>query len=209
MIRYSKQMLLGSSGLLLVATSLIVAGTYALFSASKDYTTHIQTGNLDFQLLRTKLDGLGALEDGTIGTLPTDTTIVDLTESGKEAFKLINVVPRCSYVATFELENIGTTAFKSTVKVVTPNVTDLEGNDADDYILDYLNITISCGQASSTFALADWEDTAAFDLGNTLVGAEPTEFKITAALDEEAGNDAQNVCVDFGIQLHSVQILEA
>lgn len=196
-----------SSALLVASAMSVVGATYALFSAEKTFPAHITTGNLDFTLARTKVDAKvmdvhGLLVDHT------DPTLIDLTTTGEKAFEALNAVPGCEYTAYYQIDNTGTTAFDTVVSIEQVVVENIDGTTADDYILDYVRITIACGTNSTSFLLSEVATKNSLDLGVVLVDGGNTEFTIKTEILKEAGNDAQNLDLTYGIKLSCVQVLE-
>ena len=104
-----KRSLLVSGAVVLLALTIIVGMTWALFTDTVTVENHLQAGDLNFTLERTKLETYSI--DATTGYLasatnndvvnfsnPTDKNVFDL-ESGSK------IVPRSSYTATMTISN--------------------------------------------------------------------------------------------------------
>ena len=198
--------LLLSLALLLAASMAVVGGTYALFSAEKSFPAHVTTGNLDFSLSRTKvvakvMDSHGLLVDYT------DPTLVDLSATGEKAFEALNAVPGCEYTAYYSLENEGTTAFETVVSIEQVVVEKIDGSAADNYILDYVRITIACGSETTSFLLSELATKNSLNIGVSLADDLETVFTIKTEILETAGNEAQNLDLTYGVKVSCVQVL--
>lgn len=191
--------------LILIATGAAIGGTYSLFSGSSSASTHITTGNLAFSFKRVKLESkvlgeTGLLEDEV------DESVVDLTTTGQDALIASNTVPGVSYVATFNLKNIGTTAFKSSISIIDPIAKDSENQDIA-YLFDCFKVTMAIGDNTTSFLLSEIDGVnSVLNLGNSLVNSEKV-FTIKTEFLEASDNRAQSCSLTYSLSLNAIQIL--
>lgn len=201
-----KGLVVTSTILLLVAGAVAIGGTYSLFSGQASTSTHITTGNLKFDFSRTNLESKTLNDKGVLETT-VDSTKVDLTATGTNAFDAINAVPGSSYIATFNILNTGTTAFASSIKILNPVAEDSEGKN-NDYVLSCFKITLTHGETTSTFLLSEINDNnSSLDLGKLYV-QENTNFTIKTEFLVDSNNDAQNCSLNYSLSLDATQVLE-
>lgn len=201
-----KGLVVTSTILLLVAGAVAIGGTYSLFSGQASTSTHITTGNLKFDFSRTNLESKTLNDKGVLETT-VDSTKVDLTATGTNAFDAINAVPGSSYIATFNILNTGTTAFASSIKILNPVAEDSEGKN-NDYVLSCFKITLTHGETTSTFLLSEINDNNfSLDLGKLYV-QENTNFTIKTEFLVDSNNDAQNCSLNYSLSLDATQVLE-
>ena len=184
--------------LISISSAALVTATNALFTGNKEVETHVVTGNLDFEFYRTKIVGQSLGSDGYLADYKSD-KLVDLTETGADAFSIDTLVPGSTYTATFNLKNVGTTAFKSNISLI-----DIEC--ANQYLLDKITITTEYNSVVEEYALKDYASIV-LDLGQLAVG-EDLDFYVSLSLPEAADNQAQNSNVNFAIKLDAVQVLK-
>lgn len=104
-----KRSLLVSSAVILLCLTVIVGMTFALFTDTVEVENHLQAGDLNITLERTKLETYSI--DSTTGYLKstTDNTVVDFSNpTGKNVFDLTTdskIVPCSSYTATMRISN--------------------------------------------------------------------------------------------------------
>ena len=191
-----RKILLSITIISLSSTTLITA-TKALFTGEEEIKTHVVTGNLDFEFKRTNLigetlNGRGFLEEFK------DNSKVNLKESGANAFNIKEMVPGATYKGTFNLVNIGTTAFNAQV-----SFTNLE--KSNEYILKQIKVTLDYENISSTYSLIDFNKIS-LDLG-VLASKEEVNFIISINLPSDTNNEAQNSNVNFDLRLDATQVL--
>ena len=191
-----RKILLSITIISLSSTTLITATT-ALFTGEEEIKTHVVTGNLDFEFKRTNLigetlNGRGFLEEFK------DNSKVNLKESGANAFNIKGMVPGATYKGTFNLVNIGTTAFNAQI-----SFTNLE--KSNEYILKQIKITLDYENKSSIYSLIDFNKIS-LDLG-VLASKEEVDFIISINLPSDTNNEAQNSNVHFDLRLDATQVL--
>ncbi len=213
---------------LFICTSLIVGGTYALFTDTVDVNTHLKAGNLDVTLKCTKYSYTVLTEDGIMKTVDAD-TCPDLS-TNKPLFKDMKAVPTTKHTATVFIGNAGSTAFTYGVRITWNGVT----SDNDKALANQIKITIvntmgtlldTSDDVTKTFMLANCESADNdFNLGYLLAGennetaGEGNNIIITAEFLDDGrpgvdtnvikNNDAMNGEVTFDIQVYAVQMTE-
>ena len=116
-----KRSLLVSAAIILLAMTIIVGVTWALFTDTKKISNHLQAGDLAITLKRVELTKRTLNADGKLATYPTDTTVKYFTAPTDEnVFGLVEgekVVPGTKYVANMQIENHSDLAFGYWVKI--------------------------------------------------------------------------------------------
>ena len=108
---------------IVLCVTLMVGGTYSLFSDSASFRTHLQAGTLDVTLTRTAY-AYSVINSSTgEGTIITASKTDDYTDSADltNAFELPEnavIAPTNTLSATFEIKNNGNVAFTYTVKLI-------------------------------------------------------------------------------------------
>lgn len=183
--------------LISISSAALVTATKALFTGKQEVPTHVVTGNLDFEFYRTKVEGQALTAEGYVDDYA-DNTKVNLTESGADAFDIDLLVPGSTYTATFNLKNVGTTAFESNISFI-----NLECDN--QYLLEQIVITTEFNAVTETYSLSEYA-TINLELGHLAV-SEDLDFKVSLSLPSTADNKAQDSDVKFAIKLDAVQVL--
>ncbi len=210
--------LLSASVLMMLAAGVLVGGTYALFTDTAKITNHLQAGNLNISLLRTKLtkktlDDLGYLKEET------DTTIVDFSGVNEtNMFGLSEdevIVPTSSFTADLKLINgkvsadystitPSSVAFKYNVKIVVDS-----SSDAD--LISQLNVVVKQGDTEVKNQTLD-----SFDNNVVLEGVMDKEDEFTTFsvqlnfvnLEPSENNKAQDKEATFDLVIEAVQLVD-
>ena len=157
-----KRSLLVSGAVILLALTVIVGMTWALFTDTQNVSNHLQAGDLSITLKRTELIKTTLNEGGYLVELPVDTTVVNFSNPTDEnVFGLKTddqgnvtekIVPGSKFVATMEIENNSDVAFGYWIEIVCTDKTSGEdlakqlsvivntGNDDESTINDGLKI---------------------------------------------------------------------
>lgn len=198
--------LLASSIIILLCVTMLVAGTYALWSDSVSVDNHLTAGSLKVKLERTNLNK--TLLDNQTGYLVTSTvdTVVDFTDSNTQDDNVFDVsegekvVPGTSYEATMKIKNNGDVAFEYDVIIKLTSVNNALANQLKVYIdgvdKGYLSEFVQNGQAvidSQTMAKND----------NAKVFVVKVVFEHLAT-----NNEAQNQEVKFDLLVNAVQVTQ-
>ena len=117
-----------------LSLTVLISSSKALFIGEEEVKTHVVTGNLDFEFNRTKLIGEALNNRGFLEKF-NDESKVNLKESGANAFNIKEMVPGALYQGTFNLVNIGSTAFNAKI-----SFTNLE--NSNEYILNQIKISL-------------------------------------------------------------------
>lgn len=212
-----KRSILMSVMTLMLCLAMVAGGTYALFTDSVRLTTHLQAGNLDITLHRTKLESkilderTGFLEDYTNGNIidfsnvdPFHPNVFDIEQGDL-------IVPGSTYKSTLRIQNNSNNskvAFGYWVEIV------LHGADpelakqlqikvmTDDgkYIEHRLNTGSTLGSEQYPIAILAIGQEDYFDVSVTFVD-DRVDNSIT-------NNNAMNQNVYFDVVVHAVQVTE-
>ncbi|MBO4855998.1 MAG: hypothetical protein J5511_01310 [Bacilli bacterium] len=199
--------LIASAIIATLALGGVVAGTFALFSRQVSTTAHIKVGNLNFSFARTKLVSNSLDAQGTISET-VDNTVVDLSNDGADALDVDGAVPGASYELTFKLSNTGATAFSTVVSIPELSVKDDQDNNApsDSSIYAATTVTFEATGATAVSYTLD-QNRSDFQLPKLIKDGEQ-EFTMKVEIGDNAGNDAQGLTINMGIQLVATQVTE-
>ena len=177
--------------------TVLISATKALFTGQEEIKTHIVTGNLDFKFERVNLTYESLNEKGYLEKYNDDSKI-NLKETGANAFNINEMVPGSMYNGTFNLVNIGSTAFTSKISFI-----NLE--NSNEYILEQIKISLDYNNENITYSLIDFNKIS-LDLG-VLELNENINFAISIYLPIDTNNDAQDTYVNFDLRLELTQVL--
>lgn len=145
-----KRSLLVSGAVILLAMTIIVGMTWALFTDTQKVSNHLQAGDLSITLNRTELTKTTLNESGYLVELPKDTTVVNFSNpTDKNVFGLTTdkdgnvtekIVPGSKFVANMEIENNSDVAFGYWIEIVCTDKT----NGAD--LAKQLKVTVNTGE---------------------------------------------------------------
>lgn len=180
-----------------LSLTVLISSSKALFIGEEEVKTHVVTGNLDFEFNRTKLIGEALNNRGFLEKF-NDESKVNLKESGANAFNIKEMVPGALYQGTFNLVNIGSTAFTSKI-----SFTNLE--NSNEYILNQIKISLDYDGNNNTYSLIEFNKIS-LDLG-VLESKEEVNFIISINLPSDTNNEAQNAYVNFDLRLEATQVL--
>ncbi len=193
---------------LCISCTVIVGGTFALFSDTDTVSNHLVAGNLDISLDRIGYTEYVLGEDGTMVLKNADTAPVDLVENDDKLFSMVNAVPSSYYEATMQVTNNGSTAFDYGVSIIWN--TDGKASAQQMAFAKQIRITVSSDKINNeahtvSFMLADCA-TNSVPLGYMLKGANPESFTIKAEfIDSEDNNAAMLATLDFDMQVYATQ----
>ena len=214
-----KRVLLVSSSVILLCVSIILGMTWSLFTDTVTVENHLQAGDLNITLIRTKLEtysidtNTGYLvsatnEDDVNFSNPTDKNVFDLTADTK-------IVPCSTYTATMEISNSQTTsdvayAYWLEVKLIT---TGLSQDEIDALKLDeQLKITIvsEAGTASKTLDEGLTVGSESAPIGTLALNDPADTFTVTMEFVDGANNNsAKTQKLQFDLVVHAVQVTQA
>ena len=177
--------------------TVLISATKALFTGQEEIKTHIVTGNLDFKFERVNLTYESLNEKGYLEKYNDDSKI-NLKGTGANAFNINEMVPGSMYKGTFNLVNIGSTAFTSKISFI-----NLE--NSNEYILEQIKISLDYNNENITYSLIDFNKIP-LDLG-ILELNENINFAISIYLPIDTNNDAQDTYVNFDLRLELTQVL--
>lgn len=216
MKRGFKSIALSMVGLLLSVT-LLVAGTYALFSDSATMKTHLQAGTLDAQLLRKGYTTQSLDDKGYLQTdVHTDSPYLDVSNlpTNPSASNYVNVFgmdlddkisPTAEMSADMQIKNNGSVAFIYEIEILP-----VAGSGAElleqltlsvtvngtTYQADAGELTLKGTPDSDGKVSADWHVPA----------GQSKDFTVTVTFADQAdNNDAQGQTVVFDLTVKAVQ----
>ena len=190
----------------LLSISVLVAGTFALFSDKTETNVHLQAATLDAKLYRTSVTGKRVDGNGVIVGYE-DKTVVDLEQDGAALFDFSNVLPGVEQEVTLKIENHGTAAFDYFVSIVNVQAT----SDADKALLSQISITFTPnGGQAVEFSLGEYIEKGQNVKFGTLTSGETAtsaEFKIKATFVDggEIDNSAMGGKVVFDVSVEALQ----
>jgi predicted ribosomally synthesized peptide with SipW-like signal peptide len=139
--------LLVSSVVILLAMALIIGVTWALFTDTQKVSNHLQAGDLSITLKRTELTKKTLTTNGYLVDLPTDTTIVDFSDSTEANVFGIGrgekIVPGSKFVAKMDISNESDVAFDYWIEIV------CEDQEAGANLAKQLRVTVNTGSDTS------------------------------------------------------------
>ena len=195
-----------SAVIALLSVSLLVLGTFALFSDSSESNVYLQAASLEARLYRTSLSGNRLEEDGTLKPFE-ESGRVDLEKEDSAIFSLENVVPGVEQTAVLSIENHGGVAFDYCVSVV--NVA--AESAADKALAQQLKITVSPAEGEpEVFYLNEYEEKGQnLKLGTLAAGESVTKAEFSVKVEFVSGetidNSAMNGKAVFDLRVDAVQ----
>ncbi len=200
---------------LMLGVSLLIGGTYALFTAKTSITNHLSAGNLNVSLLRTSYTKTYIDADGYLKE-KTDNNEKDFSGTSSEnVFGIENnevIVPTSSYTANMKLMNgkkSGSTYVKSSV-AFTYNVKLSVGTGSDTALTSQLNVTIKQGSTTVSKKLSEFGTESTLFSGTMTLKDEYQIFSVTLAFpDLTSNNSAQNKSATFDLIVEAVQKTKA
>lgn len=212
MLKGKMKTLLSAAVLSMLGVSLLVGGTYALFSSKVSVTNHLKAGNLNISLVRTSyskwvLDDDGYLEEKTDSTETDFTTANDQNIFGLETDELI--VPTSKFSADLKLINgkkVDGSYVKSSV-AFTYTVSLLTYSTSNSDLLDQLQVTITKDTTTVTKKLSECENLEVFS-GVMTTSDEDAAFTVALEflnLDNSENNKAQEKEASFDLVVEAIQ----
>jgi predicted ribosomally synthesized peptide with SipW-like signal peptide len=186
--------------------SIIMGGTFALFSDSENVGNHLVAGNLDITLVRTKLTSTYLTDRGFLDTI-TDDVDKDFTNNANENVFALDgalIVPKSKYIADMKITNNSVDAKSNVAFAYWIEIVYL-GDDSVD-LASQISITVDDGE-SKRLNQGLYVGSAAAPVGILGVN-ESGEFTVTVEflnLDNEINNVAQGDSVLFDLVVHAVQ----
>lgn len=115
-----------ASVMIMLCTSVIVGGTYALWSDNVAVNNHLSAGSLKVELKRTYLEKYVLGDDGYFGDPIKDNTETSTTANMFEISDDEVFVPMTYYAARLKLTNIGDVAFNYVINIEVDKNSDVE-----------------------------------------------------------------------------------
>lgn len=139
--------LLVSSAVILLAMTLIIGVTWALFTDTQKVSNHLQAGNLSITLERIELTKKTLNLDGYLVDLPVDTSIVDFSNpTAANVFGIgekEKIVPGSTFTAKMDISNNSDVAFGYWIEIV------CEDQEAGANLAKQLRVTVNTGTDTS------------------------------------------------------------
>ena len=212
MLKGKMKTLLSAAVLSMLGVSLLVGGTYALFSSKVSVTNHLKAGNLNISLVRTSytklvLDADGFLEEKTDSTETDFTTANDQNIFGLEANELI--VPTSKFSADLKLINgkkVDGSYVKSSV-AFTYSVKLIKDDESNSDLLDQLEVTVTKDTTTVTKKLSECENLEVFS-GVMTTSDEYSAFTVALEflnLADSENNKAQEKEASFDLVIEAIQ----
>lgn len=192
---------------LVACVALLVAGTYALWSAQFDFTNHLQAGTMKAELYREKLTVV-KLDDAGYPKTITDTTVVGSDEVdnlfGIETGNLI--VPGSSFKADLRLDNKGDVAFGYWIEI--------KLKSANNELAQQLKVIVTVNNAATDAKLNNGLTVGSDDVFIGTVGTQANNasayFTVEVVLENLPGtenNSAMNKTAEFDLIVHATQVV--
>lgn len=206
--RRSRTIMLALAAIVL-CVSVIVGGTFALFTDSVTVTNHLQAGTLKITLVRTAHSFDALDEDGYLSTTAVEDEAVDAADIdnafGLSAGALI--APQSVLSATFEIQNNDTVAFDYSVKII---VTDgIGGEELDSSAMTALHeqLQVELTDLSGTHYLNESSESLTVNGGAPVTVNQKATFTVTVTFidDTTINNLAQNENVYFDLVVSATQ----
>lgn len=206
-----RRKLLLSCVMILLCILLLTAGSYALFSDSVILQNHLEAGDLDITLTRTKLEVKELGADGFLHSV-TNTNPVDFSDGSSDTKNLFDldgqtyIVPQSEYIATLVIENNETksnVAFGYWIEIIIDE-------DSSSVLAEQLLVSVTTAKGTKTGYLTDMFFGAENDFLGVLAVSEEAEFSISVLFedDDSKNNDAMSKTVYFDIKVHAIQVTE-
>lgn len=207
-----KRALIVSGAIVLLALTVLIGATFALFTDTQKVTNHLRAGDLEITLKRTELTKTTLNASGKLVTSAPDKNVLNFSNPTDEnMFGLAEgekIVPGTKYVAKMRIENHSDVAFGYWIEIVCTNK-----NGGED-LAKQLKVTVQTDSTSSAF-VGDGLIVKGSDggyVGELLVGSYE-EFTVTVefldsfvADNNIANNDlAQGEFLAFDLVVHAVQ----
>ena len=199
-----KRVLLVSCAVILLCVTIIVGSTYALFTETVRSTNHLEAGNLDITLVRTKLETRMLGADGKLVTA-TNNTATSFTEANQDnLFGIPNgatVIPGAYFDATMEIANGGNVAFGYSVRI------QLNGESTE--LAEQLTVTVRHPDGTEkSMKLSELGAPYTIDAGEMVKGNTTQTFGVRVAfdkLDDAVNNTAMLKKASFDLIVSATQ----
>ena len=203
MAKDKMKILLSASVLAMLSVSLLVGGTYALFSGSASAKTHLKAGNLNVSLERTHYSKTVLNSDGYLVTKEDDETVDFTNASDKNIFGLEEnelIVPTSKFSADLKISNKGSVAFDYKIKLDA----DLETSGTN--LIKQLQVKIDQdGATTCTKLLSECDDLVLFS-GKMKTSDEACKFSISLEfVDDNSNNLAKDEETSFDLMVEATQ----
>lgn len=202
-----------SFSIITVCLTLIVVGTFALFSHSVTVEHHLQAGSLGAKLERIELVSKTLGSDGYLHSA-TDTQPKEFTNTTSETQNVFGlegeslVAPGTSYEATMKLSNNGTVAFGYWIEITFKDATPADlASQLKLYVTTYDeegNEKVLSAYAKDGLVIgSDGQPIQKIAVGQSV------QFKVKVVFEDRIdNNDAQNDKVHFDLTVSAIQVLE-
>lgn len=195
----TRKMLALSCLIIMLCTTLIVGASYALFNESISVGNHLQAGNLDAELTRTKLQYAVLDTEGVLNTYVNNDR-VDFTGTTNENIFGLNgdrIVPGSYFEADMTLANKGTVAFDYEIEIK------ILGNS--NKLAEQLKVTVTTSEGTETMLLSEINGKYVVSTGRMPLNSSADFTVRVEFVDSTANNDAQNQTCAFDLVVTAVQ----
>lgn len=205
-MRFSKtKAIVMSAVITLLCVGLIVAATFALFSASRTTNVHLSAGTLDAGLYLQSRTGVEIGDDGSFVEVSSPTAAVDLTKDDSAIFELDNMVPTMWQQAVLRVTNTGDVAFTYSVSIV-----NVDASEAAEGLLSRMQVTVTPSQGDAvTFTLADATAKGQDIALGTVVATDGAYGDFTVRVEFTAGSGIEDSAQYAGAQISFDLTVEA
>ena len=198
-----KRALIVSGSIILLCTAVIAGMTWALFTDTETVHTHLQAGELDITLQRTKLVSTYLTPQGFLET-KTDDTVKDFSNGNNEnenVFDLTTViVPQSKYVADMQIKNNGNVAFLYWIEIQYNGTADID-------LAKQLEIIVKTDDDNADFLINGLKVGSVDDPVGILAVGEDAAFTVSVEFLDSDDNDAAKCqSLDFDLIVHAVQV---
>ena len=204
-----KRALMLSSAVALLCISVVVGMTWALFTDTETVNHHLQAGELDITLERTKLVSTYLTPQGFLDT-KTDETVKDFSNDKNEEDNVFDlntvIVPQSKYVADMKLTNNGDVAFLYWIEIKYNGASDLDLAKqleiivkTDDDNTERLSNGLLVGSIDDPVGILAVGENAGFTVSVEFLDSDTSD-------DIDSNDSAQGQSLDFDLIVHAVQV---
>lgn len=218
-----KRSLLVSGAVVLLALTVIVGMTWALFTDTQNVSNHLQAGDLSITLKRTELTKTTLDEKGYLVELPKDTTVINFSNPTDEnVFGLTTdeegnvtekIVPGSKFVATMSIENNSDVAFGYWIEIVCTD------KATGENLAKQLSVVVNTGDDDESTINDGLKIGSDRNFVDVLAIGEKGTFTITVEFDDEGysfedgvlgsiNDAAENENVDFDLVVYAIQVTD-
>lgn len=192
----------------LLALTLLIGGTFALFSDKVTVNNHLAAGSVDVGFEQISYQEYSHKGEGGLLKLTTNDTVIDLTKNGSSVFNIVSAAPGNWFCAQLKVSNIGTIAFDYSVKILWDNKLQ---DDTMLALADQIKIEILNEEMTSinSFLLSSCNEVESItNVGRVLTNGSQTFYVKAEFLSLDDNNQVQGKAINFDLELNAVQVTE-